>query len=247
MRRSKRNSRQAILQASGVMAFLGAAQAVALVVRSPMLPPPTSVLQMVFEVLASGEILEHIQSSLTIVISGIGAAVATGFLTGLLFFLSPAIEVAAMPVLNALRPISAIALMPLFIILFGIGYTTKVIIIFWTAWPAVLLNTSHGLKTVDKDIIGAARIDGANEIQVLTIIVPIAGQAILTGARIGISSGCISLVAAEMIGADSGLGFYVLLQSQCFAFSKMFAGIIYIAIIGLCMNALLEYFQRRSA
>jgi ABC-type nitrate/sulfonate/bicarbonate transport system permease component len=229
----------------GVIGLFVVIQFVTMYLQSPMLPSPATVLVSVVRLLMTGEINEHINSSLVIIIAGIGFAFVFGFLLGVLFYLAPKLEIMFMPLLNAMRPISAIALMPLFIVLFGTGHITKIIIIFWTAWPSVLLNTVHGLRTVEKEVVEATKIDGANKVQTLVVIIPVALSSILTGLRIAISGGWISLVAAEMIGANSGLGFYVLLKAQTFEYEKMFAGIIYIGLIGFCMNALLEVVQRR--
>ncbi len=233
-----------LLAMVGVIGLFVVIQFVTMYLQSPMLPSPATVLVSVVRLLMTGEINEHINSSLVIIIAGIGFAFVFGFLLGVLFYLAPKLEIMFMPLLNAMRPISAIALMPLFIVLFGTGHITKIVIIFWTAWPSVLLNTVHGLRTVEKEVVEATKIDGANKVQTLVVIIPVALSSILTGLRIAISGGWISLVAAEMIGANSGLGFYVLLKSQTFEYEKMFAGIIYIGLIGFCMNALLEVVQR---
>ena len=233
-----------LLAVVGVIGLFVVIQFVTMYLQSPMLPSPATVLVSVVRLLMTGEINEHINSSLVIIIAGIGFAFVFGFLLGVLFYLAPKLEIMFMPLLNAMRSISAIALVPLFIVLFGTGHITKIIIIFWTAWPSVLLNTVHGLRTVEKEVVEATKIDGANKVQTLVVIIPVALSSILTGLRIAISGGWVSLVAAEMIGANSGLGFYVLLKAQTFEYEKMFAGIIYIGLIGFCMNALLEVVQR---
>lgn len=123
-----------LLAMVGVIGLFVVIQFVTMYLQSPMLPSPATVLVSVVRLLMTGEINEHINSSLVIIIAGIGFAFVFGFLLGVLFYLAPKLEIMFMPLLNAMRPISAIALMPLFIVLFGTGHITKIVIIFWTAW-----------------------------------------------------------------------------------------------------------------
>jgi ABC-type nitrate/sulfonate/bicarbonate transport system permease component len=185
----------------------------------------------------SGELWTNIETSLIRVLIGFSIAALSGISLGVLIYEYKPIEIAITPVVDAVRPIAALTIFPLIILLFGLGLSSKVFVIFWTAWPACLLNTVQALRTVDVSVIEAGSLDGAGRFSLLRhIALPLASPTVLTGLRIGLSGGWISLVAAEMLGASSGLGFAVLNYSNSFRFPEMFASIFTIAFLGLLMN-----------
>lgn len=209
-----------------------------------MFPPLTIVLPSLAALAASGELLRHAATSLETITLGFTLATAIGFSLGVLIVQVPASRAVIMPVVDAVRPVAALTLFPLLILLLGIGTWSKVFVIFWTAWPAVLLNTAHGLDKVDADVRSAAQIDGAGRLALFRYIeLPLAFPMIMTGLRIGLSGGWISLVSAEMLGSSSGLGYSILAYSQTFRFPQMYAVIITIAFIGLAMNVCLSAIQ----
>jgi NitT/TauT family transport system permease protein len=142
---------------------------------------------------------------------------------------------------QAFRQISAFALFPVFILLFGLGELSKTIIIFWASlWP-VLLNTSSGVKNVDTVLIRSAKSMGASRLFIfLKIILPAAAPEIFTGIRLGGSYCVMAVVAAEMIGAVSGLGYLVLYSEETFNVPEMYAGIVGLAILGIGLNYILH-------
>jgi len=213
---------------------------------SPLLPPLESVLRAVVFLISDKTFYQHIKASLQIITMGIGMAVIVGFITGLFIFRYGWIKAALLPVIECVRGIAAITLFPLLLISFGIGTFSRVFIIFWTAWPAIVLSTIASLK-VDQSVIDAARICGASEWKTIASIrIPMAMQGIITGIRIGFGGGWVSLVTAEMLGASKGLGFYLLWCSQSFEFSKVYAVIIIIAAVGGLMNYALLSLQKRA-
>ena len=219
-------------------------QNVAFAARSPLLPGVEAVAAALWPMLLSGELLRHAAVSLQTVLLGYGAAVGCGLALGVLMAQSSALRAALMPAVDAMRPIAALSFFPLLILLFGIGQTSKAVVIFWTAWPAVLLSTTQGLLTVDRATVEAASIDGAGRWRVLHhISLPLALPAILTGMRIGMSGGWIGLVSAEMLGSSAGLGHAVLAYGQSFQFGAMYAVIAIIALCGLLLNQLLLCIQ----
>jgi ABC-type nitrate/sulfonate/bicarbonate transport system permease component len=118
--------------------------------------------------------------------------------------------------------------------------------IFWTAWAPIVLNTYNGLKRVDRSVIEAARLDGASGLSLLIhIYIPCAFPFIMTGFNISISSGWISIVAAEMLGGNNGLGFMVLQCSETFRYGQMYVAILTIAGIGLVMSSIIQKTQER--
>ena len=158
--------------------------------------------------------------------------------------LIPAIKDALSPLVDLMRPIAALTLFPLIILLLGLGPMARAVVIFWTAWPAIVLNTEQAIRTVDRSVIEAARVEGGTNWEVFWhIIRPLATTTTLTGVRIGLSGGYISIVAAEMLGAQAGLGYAVLVYSQSFRFAPMYAMILSIGLWGLLMNLGLAWLQ----
>jgi len=231
---------------AGFIALAAAWQIGGRIRDSPIFPPLERVLRAAITLILDREFFQHIKASLFIILTGIGMAVAAGFITGLLIFRYGWLREALLPVIECVRGIAALTLFPLLLITFGIGAFSRAFIIFWTAWPAIVLSTIGSLK-VDQSVIDAARICGASEWRTIAHIrIPMAMQGIITGIRIGFGGGWVSLITAEMLGASKGLGFYLLWQSQAFEFSKVYATIIIIAAVGGLMNYALLSLQKRA-
>ena len=219
--------------------FAGATRA------SPALPPPLGVLGTTWELLNKGVYTDHITASLEIILLGIAIAVLFGFVLGLLMFMWEGFRLAILPLIESVRGVAALTLFPLLIVLFGIGTFSRVFVIFWTAWPAVVLSTMSSLK-VDEHTVSGAYALGAGEWRVLlSLRIRMALPGVLTGVRIGVSGGWIGLVAAEMLGATRGLGFFLLWSAQSFQFERVYATIIIIATIGGLMNFGMMLLQRK--
>ena len=240
-----RVGREMILRVSGLLVMAGIWQLAGYMNRSPALPPLSKVLHTMYYFIRDGTFIRHAGASLTIILYGIGIAVLFGFILGLLLFRYESFRASALPVVECIRSVAALTLFPLLIVLFGIGTFSRAFVIFWTAWPAVVISTMHSLN-VDESVIGAAQTAGAGEWQIIFCIrIPMAAQGIITGIRIGVGGGWIGLIAAEMLGATQGLGYFLLWSAQSFRFDRVYASIIVIAAIGGLMNLLLLLAQKQ--
>lgn len=211
---------------------------------TPFISPVQSIARAFVDLLASGELARHAAASLRTVLGGFALAVGLGLSLGIVLVQWRALSTVVVPVLDAVRPISALALFPLLILVFGLGQTSKALVIFWTAWPSVLLGTMYGLSAVDPEVTEAARLDGAGRARLLWgVQLPLASPAIATALSVAMSGGWISLVAAEMLGGNAGLGYAVLTFSQTFRFPQMWASIVCIALCGLALNRSLAALQ----
>ena len=144
------------------------------------------------------------------------------------------------------RQTSALALFPVFILFLGIGELSKIAIIFWASFWPILLSTISGVKQVDGLLINSALSMGANRWFLFTkIVLPAASPSIFTGIRLAGAYCITALVAAEMIGAHSGLGFLTLNSQEVFQIPSMYAGILLLAVVGLLLNFLLALLERR--
>lgn len=240
-----RIGRDSILSISGFFVLAVMWQLVGRVRASPAMPPLDRILRMTISLIRDGTYLWHIGASLTIILLGISVAILIGFSLGLMLFRYGSFKAATLPVIESVRGVAALTLFPMLIVLFGLGTFSRVFVIFWTAWPAVVLSTVNSLD-VDKSVVEAAKVYGAGEWRtIFSIRIPIAAQGIITGIRIGMGGGWIGLIAAEMLGATKGLGYYLLWSSQSFDFEKVYATIIVIAAIGGLMNLLLSLLQKK--
>jgi sulfonate transport system permease protein len=173
------------------------------------------------------------------------AAVVVGIPLGLLMGRIKPVEYALDPILQLFRQTSALALYPVFILLFGLGETSKVFVIFWATVFPVLLATIGGVKEVDIKLVEMARSYGAGHVTVFRrVVLPASVPAIFVGLRLAATTALLLLIAAEMIGARSGIGFQVMNAEYNFQIPQMFAAIVLLALLGLAANALLVMLQR---
>jgi NitT/TauT family transport system permease protein len=202
-----------------------------------ILPPFSAVLVGFINLLLAGELYGHISISLIRIAFGFGLAAFIAIPLGLLIGWFKFAERGINPLIELLRPISPIALFPVFILWFGIGIFSKIAIIFWVCWFPILLNTIKGVKSVDPLLIKAARSMGASNLTLFkSVILPSSVFWIITGLRISAASSLLALIAAEMIGANSGLGFFILSSAYTFKTINMYAGIMAIGLIGFSFN-----------
>jgi NitT/TauT family transport system permease protein len=206
-------------------------------VRASYLSPPSRVFRALYLLALRGELAKHFSVSLRRVLVGLLVSAVTGVALGLFIGYFRRIDRILNLLFQAFRQMSAFALFPVFILLFGLGELSKTIIIFWASlWP-VLLNTSSGVKNVDAVLIRSAKSMGASRLFIfLQIILPAAAPEIFTGIRLGGSYCVMAVVAAEMIGAVSGLGYLVLYSEETFNVPEMYAGIVGLAILGIALN-----------
>jgi len=144
------------------------------------------------------------------------------------------------------NPIPKIALVPLFLLWFGIGETSKVAVIAAGAFFPILINTYAGVHSVNPILTWRARTLGANEGEMLfKVILPAALPSIFTGARLGMALAWVILIAAEMVAAQSGLGFRILYGQQMFETNVVFAGLLTISAFGFIFDRILQVMSQK--
>ncbi|NBO86194.1 MAG: ABC transporter permease [Burkholderiaceae bacterium] len=150
------------------------------------------------------------------------------------------------PIIEILRPIPPIAWIPLSILWFGVGNTQNQFIIFLGIFFPILLNTIDAVKNVEPNLIRAARCLGANHWNVITrVILRAALPQIVTGIRIGLGVGWMALVAAELVGANSGLGFLINDARTVLRTDFILDGMIAIGLIGLIIDRIIRIAARK--
>ncbi|HEJ9056757.1 taurine ABC transporter permease TauC [Serratia fonticola] len=224
----------------------------ALQLVSPLfLPAPQQVLHQLV-VIASPQgfmdatLWQHLAASLGRILVALLAAVVVGVPVGIAMGLSETVRGLLDPLIEIYRPVPPLAYLPLMVIWFGIGETSKILLIYLAIFAPVTLSTVAGVRSVAQVRIRAAQALGANRWQLLRFVVlPSALPEILTGIRIGLGVGWSTLVAAELIAATRGLGFMVQSAGEFLATDVVIAGISVIAIIAFGLELGLRALQRR--
>lgn len=195
----------------------------------------------------SGEILLHAKASMERSIIGFGLAAIVAIPLGLLMGWYSRIEKYTDLLIQSLRNTSQFALLPLFIMLFGIGETSKIAIVFYAALWYMLINTISGVKSVDPLFIKAAKSFGISDLDLFKkIIIPATIPSIIAGARLSAKAAVMVVIGAEMLAAKSGLGFFVQDSQLMFRIPEMYAGILTLAIIGLSLNYTLVWVEKKA-
>lgn len=239
-----------ILYRSGaVLAFLTLCELVPRFVLSDaarvFLPPLHEVLIALWALIGSGELLVHATASLGRSATGFLLAIAIGVPTGLVIAWYPRVREFLNPLLEVFRNTAALALLPVFTLLLGIGEVSKVAIVVFAAFFPVLLNTILGARSVDPLLIRAARTLGMGSLEVFSkVILPSAVPTIFTGIRMAGTSSVLVLIAAEMIGAKAGLGYLITNSQASFLIPQMYAAILTVSILGYVVNSLLVALER---
>ena len=215
-------------------------------VDATFLPPLSEVLVDWWQLLTSGQLTEHIEASLIRSLSGFGLAIAITIPLGLVIGWYKPVANLLNPVLELFRNTAALALLPVFVLILGLGETSKIAIITYAcSWP-ILLNTISGVRTVDPLLIKSARSLGLGPLRLFQkVVLPAAVPTIFTGIRLAGAYSILILIAAEMVGAKAGLGYLINYAQYNFAVPDMYAGIITISAIGLIVNQLLIALERR--
>jgi sulfonate transport system permease protein len=181
--------------------------------------------------------LEHLAA-------GFGIATVVGVAGGVLLGLTPVLADAVAPILEFLRAVPGVAMLPAALLLFGIGSTMQVaVIVYGTIWP-ILLNSTMGVRSVDPLVADVARSYRISRLNWLfRIILPAASPQIIAGMRTALSIGITVIVFSEMVGSSNGIGYQILAAQRSFAVPDMWAGMILLGILGYLLNVAFRAFE----
>lgn len=204
-------------------------------------PLPMAVLQAAWALFTSDEWARHLFSSLGRVAAGYSIAALLSVLIGLAVGCSKWAHSLLMPPLEILRPIPAVAWIPLAILMFPSSELSMVFITFTGALFPILLNTVHGVEAVDRRLIASARSLGAGRLAILReVIVPGAAPSIVTGLSIGMGTSWFCLVTAEMISGQWGIGYYTWESYTLQNYPDIIVGMLLIGALGMASSALVK-------
>ena len=231
------------------VALLGVWQFVSTMVldktTATLLPPPTAVALGFWELIATGELPRHTFDSLkreVVAFAWACLAIPLGLAMGWWKRVNEQVD----PLMEILRPIPPLAWIPLSILWFGIGDTQNQFIIFLGMFFPILLNTIAGVKNIEPNLVRAARCLGASETRVLRrVVLRAALPQILTGIRVGLGVGWMALVAAELVGANSGLGFLINDARTVLRTDHVIVGMITIGVVGQIIDRAIRVIGRR--
>jgi len=197
--------------------------------------------------LAEGTLFIHIGSSLQRTLQGLLCAILTatplGFILGGCF---PRLARFLSPLLGLLGQINAFSLFPLFVLFFGIGELAKFSIIFWSClWP-ILFTTIAGVQGVEPLFIKQARSMGSGRLILFSrVLLPAALPSIFTGIRIGATVAFLMLIAAEMMGANNGLGWLIHNSNINYIIPRLYLATVLIALLGMALDYAINLLERR--
>ncbi|MCY4608760.1 MAG: ABC transporter permease [bacterium] len=241
-RRRHRRVQRLMLNVAGVILFLivwEVAPRVVPGVNLQMFPPPSGVVGTLWDLVASGELAGHAWSSLKRAISGFVLGSTAGILAGLLTGRLMILRDLSDPVLHSLRSIPSIAFVPLAIVWFGLGETPKIALITWGTFFPVWVNTFIGVRDVPSIYVRSAASLGASPSGImLQVVLPAALPFVIAGLRQATAVAFVILVAAELVGASSGLGYLISFSHLVFRVDMMFVGLMALGALGFLADTL---------
>jgi NitT/TauT family transport system permease protein len=217
-----------------------------LVANSLFLAAPSQIAVAIYNLARTGELWHHMGVSGAEFALGYVIACAIGIGLGLAMAASVTMKQALQPWVSGLYATPTIALAPLFILWFGIGIWSKVLVVITLVLFPVAINTEAGLRTTSERLIEMLRSFGATRRQIfLKVSLPSAVPFILAGLKLGIGRGLIGVVVAELFGSRAGLGNLISQSADAFNMPELFAGVVVLAFAGIVMTAGFGWLEQR--
>lgn len=210
-----------------------------------LLSSPTLIIKSFVPLLLSGELLYNTFVSVQRVIWGFLVGAIPGVLLGISMGLSPLVRSAIEPMIAATYPIPKLALMPLILLIFGLGETSKIFTIAIGVFYLVVINTMAGVLSIEKIYLDVAKNFGASRKDFyLTIALPGALPMIFAGLKLGMGMALILIVAAELSAAKAGVGWMIWRAYDMFDIEQMFVALIMLSVLGYIFSLLLDAIER---
>ncbi|MGC4028110.1 MAG: ABC transporter permease [Steroidobacteraceae bacterium] len=208
-------------------------------------PAPSSILKTAKAMILDGELATHLFVSIQRILVGFVMGAVPGILLGLAMGLWKPVRAVIEPLIDATFPIPKIALLPIFIMLFGLGEMSKYMIIATAVIYLMLINTAAGVRNIDKIYLEVGRNFGAGRLLTFTnIALPGALPMIMAGAKLGLGVALLVIVSAEFVGAKSGIGYLIWTSWQVFEVEKMYVGLATSSLLGIVSAALLNWIDK---
>lgn len=210
------------------------------------LPKPSDVVTTFIDLWKSGLLWQHLIPSVSRLIVGATLGATVGIGVGVLIGLFSLVRAGLVPLVAAIFPIPKIALLPLFVIWFGIDEPSKYALIAFGTFTPTVVATYGAVDNVDRSLIRMGQSFSLSWFSIVTkIVLPGAMPGILSGLRVSLAIAIILLVAAEMLGAEYGVGAYILEAGSLYDLERLFVGVAILSIIGLCVSAVIGMIEGR--
>ncbi len=224
-----------------ILALIALWALVATAVDDPArVPNPLRLPANAWAMIATGELGGDLLVSLRRIGIGFGLAVLVGVLSGIFMALNKRADALLDMPVEILRPIPALALIPVLLLVVGIGDILAISVVFYAAVFPIILNTSSGLRNVERSYVEAGRVMGARSAALVReVYIPAALPSIFGGLRTGFQFAWMSIVGAELIGASNGMGYMILYYAKFVATDKVLVGMVTIGLVGLALDRIL--------
>jgi ABC-type nitrate/sulfonate/bicarbonate transport system permease component len=211
-----------------------------------LIASPEDTFATAWEMLLNGELFRHVGVSLLRVVIGYFSGCFIGIVLGALIGRVRWVRELADPLLELIRPVSPVAIVPLAMLWFGIGEMSKYFVILYATTIVMVLNTAAGVARAPLTRIRAARCLGANDYQVFTkVTFPSAIPFILTGMRVALGFSFMGIVAAELIGAREGIGFLIMNSRKLMNTEQLFVGLMSLGVVGAILDRVFRFLLDR--
>ena len=209
-------------------------------------PRPSDVFATFVELWNSGLLSKHLLPSVSRLVIGASIGASFGICVGVMIGLFSLIRAGLVPLVAAIFPIPKIALLPLFVIWFGIDEMSKYALIAFGTFTPTVVATYGAVDNVDRSLIRMGQSFSLSWSTIVSkIVLPGAMPGILSGLRISLAIAIILLVAAEMLGAEYGIGAYILEAGSLYDLERLFVGVVILSIMGVCVSALISIVEKR--
>ena len=211
-----------------------------------LIPPPLEVIRTAIPMMMSGEIFADVSISMSRILVGFFSGSLIGVIFGVLLGRIRVLHDLLDPIMELLRYLSPTAMIPIAVIWFGIGEMSKYFLIFWGTFFIVLINTTAGVWRAPITRQRAAECLGANRLQIfLMVVIPSAVPYIVTGMRVAMASSFMSIIPAEILAADSGIGYLLQKSSMLLQTNRIFVALLTICILGFAVDRLFRFLVQR--
>ena len=246
--RKRAGLRNRIVTAASVLVLLALWEIVAYQVNPILLAPPSAVAQALWSMILDGSMAEALADSAKPFITGYALAVVVGIPLGLLIGRFAVVEAALGWLVVAGYALPMIALTPVFILWFGLGFLVKAAMVMTMTVFAIAINTWNGVQNVPRSLIEVGTAFCAGQPRILrAIVLPSVIPSIMTGLRIGVGKAVIGIVIAEFFTALGGIGGVIVTSGQSFQPDRMFAAVIVLLVLAMLLTALVGVVERRIA
>jgi ABC-type nitrate/sulfonate/bicarbonate transport system permease component len=233
----------------GLLSILVLWQIAAWLIHNPILPPPALVLATFVDELAGGGLARHVAVSAWRVLASVAASLILGVPAGLVLGQSPWLDRFFSPLIYLTYPIPKVVLLPVFLLLLGVGDLSKIALITVILFFQILVVVRDEARGIRPELVTSVRSLGAGRIALFRFVyVPASIPAVLTALRLSVGTAIAVLFFAESFATTSGLGYYILIQSWGrVAYAEMYAGVVAMSILGLTLYYLTDWLEKRLA